>query len=190
MSTLCSGCSSKKPSHISGSCMGNPNGTPCGATTTSYDFKLCDSCATAMGQCTWCQRPLNGSGTPHSSGPAAGVVFVTARDTDNGKTFTSMKVGEQVHIILDEDSWSGVEWAVDRCDPGLHPQIGTVFTPDPNDYQYGTRTFIIDIRNAASGNTGKIRLHEVTRSYYGYYGQSGGQVVPNGKKWECSVQVS
>jgi hypothetical protein len=187
MTTLCTGCSSKKPSHISGSCMGNPNGTPCGASTTSYDFKLCDPCSTALGQCSWCQKPLNG--TSGSTTVAAGIVFVTARDTDNGKKF-SMKVQEQVHIVLDEDSWSGVEWAVDSCDAGLHAQIGTIFTPDPTNYQYGTRQFIIDIRNAASGQTGKIRLHEVTRTYYGWYGQQGGQPTANGKKWTCDVAVS
>lgn len=186
MATLCTSCSSKKPSHISGSCCGTPNGTPCGASTTSYDFKLCDSCATALNQCTWCQRPLNG--TAGNTTIAAGIVFVTARDADNGKKF-KMNPQEQLHVTLDEDSWSGVEWAIDSCDPGLHPQLGNVFTPDPSNYQYGTRQFIIDIRSSASGQTGKVRLHEVTRSYYGYYGSRGGQPVPNGKKWVCEVVV-
>ncbi len=186
MTTLCSGCSGKTPSHISGSCMGKPSGTLCGASTTSYDFKLCDSCSAALGQCTWCQKPLNN--TSSGTTTAAGIVFAYATDTDSGKTF-KMSVSQQVHVDLEEDSWSGVEWAIDYNDGGLHAQPG-VFTADPNNYQYGKRKFIIDIRQAASGQTGKIRLHEVTRTYYGWYGQQGGQPVPNGKKWSCDVKVS
>lgn len=189
MKNLCQGCSAKTPSHISGTCMGRANGTLCGAPTLSYDFKLCDPCSTLLGQCSWCQSPLN-STTTSTSLTKSGVMFAFANDNDNGRSFT-LKVGQQLHVELNEDSWSGVEWSIDRCDAGLSAQSSVgVFTPSANNYRYGVRLFIIDVTHNAAGRTGNVRLHEVTRRYYSYYyGSSGGQPAPNGKKWSCSVVV-
>lgn len=184
--TLCTGCASKTPSHISGTCMGRAQGTICGAPTLSYDYKLCDACSNLLGQCSWCQTPLTGGTT--TSATKSGVLFAFANDNDNGKTFT-LKVGYQLHIELDEDSWSGLEWAIDRCDTGLVAQPSPVFTPSAQNYRYGVRLFIIDVNQAAAGRTGLVRLHEVTRHYWGYFYSYGGLVAANGKKWSCSVVV-
>jgi len=189
--TLCTSCQNKKPSHISGfQCQGITQGTRCTTTTTNMDFKLCDQCATNMGQCQWCLAPLNGSSsTTHTA--STGIPFITVIDTDNGKTFKGMAVGDQVHIELEEDTWSGGEWDIKSCASGLSRQIGSQFTADPNNYQYGIRKFIIDIRSLASGKTGDIELHEVQRnygySYWGYQQQSG--ALPNGKTFKVSIAV-
>lgn len=192
MSNLCATCQKKNPSHISGSCGAKPQGQPCNASTTSYDFKLCDSCSTQLDQCKWCLASLSATGSTATHSASTGIPFITVTDQDAGKTFKSMAVGEQIHIELDEDTWSGAEWDVKSCGSGLHRQIGSQFTPDPSNYQYGRRKFVIDIRAAASGLTGDIELHEVSASNYGYwyYGyQQQKTALPNGKHFKISVQV-
>jgi hypothetical protein len=154
------------------------------------DFKLCDQCAEDMDQCQWCLAPLSGSSTATHTA-TSGIPYITVVDNDNGRTFKALNVGDQVHIELEEDTWSGKEWEIKGCGAGLSRQIGSQFTADPNDYQYGTRKFIIDVRQAASGTTGDIELHEVQRSHgYGYWGyqqQSG--PVPNSKQFKVSINV-
>lgn len=190
MANLCPTCSNKTPSHIGGGgCTGKPNGNACNTITTSISFKLCDNCAQAINQCKWCLANMNGSGTNPGSTPV-GIRFITVRDTDNGKTFKNMNVGEQVHIELDEDQWSGKEWDIKSTGVGLNRQMASIFIQDPTNYQYGTRKFIIDIRSSASGQTGVIEVHEVTRRYGGWYGYGyGGTPVPNGKTWSIKVEV-
>jgi hypothetical protein len=158
----------------------------------SYDFKLCDSCSTALDQCKWCLASLSNTAATATHTASTGISFVKVIDQDNGKTFKSMQVGDQIHIELEEDTWNGAEWDVKACGTGLHRQIGSQFTPDPTNYQYGTRLFIIDVRAGASGLTGDIELHEVQANYgYYYWGYNQGTtVLPNGKKFKISVQVS
>lgn len=184
---LCPTCQNKKASHISGGgCNGKPNGINCTTITTSISVKLCDTCATTQNMCKMCMCSLTGTGqTP--SPIISGIVFITARDTDNGKTFTGMKVGEQVHIELDENTWSGREWEVKSTGAGLTRQLGSQFIQDPTNYQYGTRKFIVDIRQSASGLVGVIELHEVYRYYW--WGSGGRNPVPGGKTWSIKVDV-
>ncbi len=190
MTTLCTTCQSKKPSHIGGfACQGIVQGTRCTTTTVSMNFKLCDSCATNMNQCQWCLAPLNGTGTATKTTGA--IPFVAVTDSDNGRTFKGLVVGEQVHIELEEDTWGGAEWDIKSCGPGLARQIGSQFTNNPNNYQFGMRKFVIDIRQSASGKTGDIELHEVQRnfgySYWGYQQQSG--PIAGGQTFKVSIGV-
>lgn len=184
---LCPSCQNKRASHISGgNCNGKPSGANCTAITASLSIKLCDSCAANQNMCKMCMCNLSGVGTTPTP-TVSGIVFITARDADNGKTFSSMKVGEQIHIELDEDQWSGKEWDVKSTGVGLSRQLGSQFIQDPTNYQYGTRKFVIDIRQAASGiSGGVIELHEVYRSWYYRYSTT---AVPGGKTWKILVDV-
>jgi predicted secreted protein len=192
MANLCSPCQAKTASHITGNCRGKKNGNPCNATILSMDYKLCDTCSTATGQCKWCLQNLNGTSTATHT-QTTGIPGVVVRDADNGRTFKKLNVNDQVHIVLIEDTWSGAQWDIKTTGYGLTRQIGSQFTADPNNQQYGTRTFIIDVKQGASGKTGDIEMHEVQRSYgYGWYGSGGGYTytpLPNGKKFKVSVQV-
>ncbi len=190
MTTLCTSCQNKKPSHIAGfACQGLVQGARCTTTTVSMNFKLCDSCATTMNQCQWCLAPLNSTGSSQTT--TATIPFVAVTDSDNGKTFKGLAVGEQVHIELEEDTWGGAEWEIKSCSPGLVRQIGSQFTNNPNNYQFGMRKFVIDIRAGASGRTGDIELHEVQRnfgySYWGYQQQSG--PIAGGQTFKVSIAV-
>ena len=191
MTTLCTSCQSKTPSHLTGfACQGMVSGSRCATTTVSMNFKLCDSCATNMNQCQWCLAPLNGPSTT-SQQTATNIPFIVVVDTDNGKTFKGVAVGDQVHIELEEDTWGGAEWDVKSVGSGMARQIGSQFTNNPNNYQFGMRKFIIDVRAGASGRTGDIELHEVQRNYgYSYWGhqqQSG--PVPGGQTFKVSITV-
>jgi hypothetical protein len=191
MTTLCTSCQNKKPSHLGGfACQGMVQGARCTSTTMSMNFKLCDSCAGNMSQCQWCLAPLNGTGTAtHTSAPK--IPFVAVVDSDNGKTFKGLAVGEQIHIELEEDTWGGAEWDIKSCGAGMTRQIGSSFTNNPNNYQFGMRKFIIDIRSGASGKTGDIELHEVQRnfgySYWGHQQQSG--AIAGGQTFKVSIAV-
>lgn len=184
MSNLCQGCANKTPRGVFGACK------KCSTVTQHMNWQLCDNCSTQLQQCKWCQGPLSGGGSVKPGTPISGIKYVTARDTDNGRKFTGMQVGEQVHIELDEDVYNGRQWAIKSTGIGLHPQMGPgIFTQNPQNYQLGTRTFVIDIRSSASGSTGTIELHEVTRTY-GYWGGGGGGLpAQHGKTWKIDVQV-
>jgi hypothetical protein len=188
---LCSNCQNRTPSHITGSCQGKQQGNPCPNSTLSFNFKLCDTCSTATGQCKWCLQPLSGSSTTTHT-QSTGVPGVVVRDADNGRTLKGLNVNDQVQVILVEDTWSGAQWDIKTTGYGLTRQIGSQFTADPNNQQYGIRTFLIDVKQNASGRTGDIELHEVQRNYgYGWYGSgsSSFQPLPNGKQFKVSVQV-
>ena len=180
MNTLCSTCQSKQAQHFLGTCQ------KCNTVTTSFNYQLCDTCAEQLQECKWCRTPL-GAGSHSSVAAASTVLHVVKRDADNGCNIKGMNIGEQVHISLEEDQYSGKEWGIKSTSYGIGNPSGSTFAPDPQDPQYGTRTFVFDLYKSGSFT---IELHEVSRYYgWGWGGGGGSTPVQNGKTWKCTVQV-
>ncbi len=180
MATLCSTCQKKRPQIFVGTCL------KCKAVTTSFDFQLCDACAQNLQQCQWCRGPLAATGPAAAVPQTPSPYYYVKGDTDNGSTIKNATAGEQVHIRLSEDQYSGKQWDIKSVGPGIaRPSGGGTFIPDPQNPQYGQRTFVFGLK---STGTYDIVMHEVTRNCWGWSG-SGGQPAPNGKTWKITVQI-
>jgi predicted secreted protein len=180
---LCTTCQTKTTINSPGSC------SKCSAPTTHFAYRLCDSCSQQLQECEWCQIPLNGG--PNSSIVARGATpyYVTLRMPDDGKKTKNLNIGEQVHIVLEEDQYTWREWDVKTFNRGRFKLISRgQFVPDPSDPQYGTRTFVFEVIGSGSAD---IEFHEVTRTWsWGWGdGSGGGQPVQGGKTWKHDFEV-
>lgn len=128
----------------------------CGAGVTSVSYQLCESCSNQLCECRICRAPVAPAAPPPPP-VKPGTFFVKKDEKSNGGS-TSLKPGEQLHITLPEDRW-GKQWR-----PGSVSSWGVVsltdsgqFTPDPGDYQHGTRTIIY---TASSSGTSRIDIDQ------------------------------
>ncbi|MGC5276187.1 hypothetical protein ACPXAM_23915, partial [Escherichia coli] len=84
------------------------------------------------------------------------ITKVTAKD--DGKTIKGVRTGEHVEITLDEDQYAGKEWGLKSKDWQFNAVSSGQFTQNPQNPQYGTRSFVFSCSNAGIGD---IELHEV-----------------------------
>ena len=179
---LCDACLKKKSLAVPGKC------SKCGGTTTAFAYQLCANCSDDLDACEFCAGPLDASVLVGVAATAASNVYVTTvRSTDNGKKFGGICTGEEIHIILDEDQYSGAEWDVAQpLDASFKLKSIGQFVQNPQNPQYGSRTFVFEVRYSGPAD---IIFNEVRR-YRGWYGGAGGSsVLPNGKTFTASFDV-
>ncbi len=182
---LCDPCSKKTSLSVPGKC------TKCGGLTTAFAYQICPTCSDDLDSCESCAGPLDADALTAAATTAATNVYVTTvRMADNGKKFGGIRIGEEIHIILDEDQYSGAEWdVVQPLDGSFKLKSTGQFMQNGNNPQYGSRTFVFEVRYSGPAD---IEFHEVNRyrGWYGYGGGSGGStVLPNGKKFKASFDV-
>jgi predicted secreted protein len=121
--------------------------------------------------------------------PVSNVYVTKVREaTDLGKTFKTLRPGEEIHIEMEEDQYSDKEWDVTKP---LHAcfrlKLKGPFVQNPQDAQYGTRTFIFEVVGSGSGD---IELHESERGWSWYSTSTGTNTpVAGGKQFKCTFQV-
>jgi len=177
---LCNHCQSKQTLAVPGKCKN------CGGVTTHFAYGLCPTCGQKLDQCLWCEAPLN-AGQPAI---LVSSVYVTKvrESTDNGKTFKSMHVGEEIHMEMDEDQYAGKEWDVKAPLPsGFKLKTKGQFSQNSQNGQYGVRTFVFEVVGTAGGD---IELHEVQRTW-SWWGSGYGSSTPvaGGKQFKATFQV-
>lgn len=134
--------------------------TQCSAGTTSMSYMLCPACSKKLLLCELCCDPVEPSEVQNLPTPQpANVFFVRKYERDNGGT-TSLRPGEQLLIELPEERFAK-EWTVDEYPYSiLSLDDRGQFTPDPGDYQHGTRTIVF---TASRPGQGVIKLGQETR---------------------------
>lgn len=177
---LCKHCEQKQALAVPGKCK------KCSGVTTHFAHGLCADCAESLDLCQWCESPLKAIET---SLPISNVFVTKVREaTDFGKTFKSLRAGEEIHIEMDEDQYSDREWDLTKplasC---FRLKLKGPFVQSRQDGQYGVRTFIFEV--VASGS-GDIELHESERGW-SWYSTSTGTNTPiaGGKQFKCTFQV-
>lgn len=177
---LCSSCQQKSTLQVPGKCKN------CSSPTTHFAYGLCPPCGTKLDQCVWCETPLNAT---VSAIPTSSVYVTKVREaSDNGKTFKSLHPGEEIHVEMDEDQYSGKEWDVRKpLDSMFRLKSKGPFVQDPNNGQYGTRTFVFEVVYSGKGD---LDFHEVQR-IWSWWGSSGSttQPVPGGKQFKSTFDV-
>lgn len=178
---LCSHCQQKQALAVPGKCKN------CGGVTTHFAYGLCPDCAQKLDQCEWCEAPRNGI---QQSLPVSSVYVTRVREaaSDHGKTFKSLRPGEEIHIEMDEDQYAGKEWdVVTPLHSCFRLKLKGPFVQNPNDGQFGSRTFIFEV---ASSGQGEIELQEVQR-IWSWYGTGSGSTTPvaGGKQFKATFQV-
>ena len=160
----------------------------CSTTVPFVGYTYCDKCSQQLQQCEVCGIGV-GSGSSSGSaqsGPSVYMTKVTAKQ--NGQIIKGVRTGEHVEITLDEDQYAGKEWAVKSKDWQFSTVSSGQFTQNPQNPQYGTRTFVFSCTSAGPGD---IELHEVKRSYsWGFGGGGGYTPVPGGQTFKVSIEVS
>jgi hypothetical protein len=173
------------PTNVAGSCRS------CTQHTQYFAYKLCDECSETLDQCERCEKPLN---APASSlvQPGSGVLQVMLADSDAGKTFSGLKIGEEIVVKLEEDQYSQTEWGVKSAwslSPVLKFTANNGFTPYTGQYQKGTRELVFEVIG-----TGQVTLElEEKVRQYSWYRQTAAPsttTAPNGKAWSCVVKAS
>lgn len=160
----------------------------CSATTPSSGYLYCDNCSQQLSQCQVCGIGMGSSASSHAvaSGKTPFATKLTVKD--NGKTVKGVRTGEHIEITLDEDQYSGREWGLKSKDYELSTVSSGQFTQNPQNPQYGTRTFVFSCQSAGIAD---VELHEVQRSYsYGWGGGSGTTPVQNGQTFKVTVEIS
>jgi len=182
---LCNPCQQKATIQVPGSC------TKCSAMTTHFAYKLCNACSQQLQECEWCQIPLQAGTTSPTATPQPTPYFVTVTDKDAGKTISGLRRGEQIHVILDEDQYSWREWDVDTKNSSSNFKLlqRGQFVPDPQNPQYGTRTFVFEV---VSTGQGAIKMHECQRSWSWGWIPRPVTLTPvvGGKTWDATFQAS
>lgn len=181
--SLCTTCTPKITVQVPGNC------SKCNAVTTHFAYRLCNSCSTQLQECEWCQVPLAGGPSTSTTPVGATPYYITVRTPDAGKIFKNLNIGEEIHVVLDEDQYAWIEWDVNTYTWGrFRLKNRGPFVPDPQNPQYGTRTFEFEVIGSGQGD---IQFHEVHRTWsWGWRsGSSGGGVVAGGKTWKADFQV-
>jgi predicted secreted protein len=177
---LCKHCEQKQTLAVPGKCK------KCGGVTTHFAHGLCTDCAKSLDQCQWCEAPLNAIQT---SLPVSNVYVTKVRETtDLGKTFKTLRPGEEIHIEMNEDQYSDKEWDVTQpLSDCFRLKVKGPFVQNPQDGQYGIRTFIFEVVGSGSGD---IELHEAERGW-SWYSTSTGTNTPiaGGKQFKATFQV-
>jgi len=179
---LCSTCKPKVTLAVPGQCQ------KCSGLTSHFAHALCDACSTQLDECQWCRIPLQ-AGAASSIVGKTGVAFITVRHVDANKTFKNLRIGEEIHVILNEDQYKWREWNVKRPVPyQFKLKTRGNFTPDPGNPQFGTREFVFEI---LSSGTDKIEFEEVQRtwSWWGNPNPGIGTAVPGGQTWKANFDV-
>ncbi len=130
---LCSTCKPKVTLSVPGQCQ------KCSGLTSHFAHALCDACSTQLDECQWCRIPLSaGSASPIMG--KTGIAFITVRHVDAGKTFKNLRIGEEIHIVLNEDQYKWREWNVKRpLSYNFKLKTRGNFMPDQGNPQFGTR---------------------------------------------------
>lgn len=102
-----------------------------------------------------------------------------------GATITGVRMGEQIEISLEEDQYSGREWSLKSNDEHLVMSGKSSFTLNPQNPQFGMRTFRFDCTGFGPGD---IELHEVVSDFG--FGDFGGAPIPGGKTFRVTVEVN
>jgi hypothetical protein len=179
---LCSTCKPKVTLAVPGQCQ------KCSGLTSHFAHALCDACSTQLDECQWCRIPLQAGAASPIVGKT-GIAFITVRHVDANKTFKNLRIGEEIHVILNEDQYKWREWNVKRPVPyQFKLKSRGNFTPDPGNPQFGTREFVFEI---LSSGTDKIEFEEVQRtwSWWGNPNPGIGTAVPGGQTWKASFDV-
>lgn len=181
MSTLCVTCQSKTPMAFIGHCV------KCSQPTTSFNFQLCDNCSQQLQECKWCRNPLSSTSSYSYTTTPANTKFIVVDEQTypTGSTVKGVNVGEQVHVRLVEDRWSGKQWGFLRSGWGIQMVGSPTIKPDPHNNQYQWREFVFDVTK--SGITADIEFHEV--SGYGWSWSYSVTPVVNGKKYKVTIKV-
>jgi predicted secreted protein len=136
--------------------------------------------------CNRCQQTLVVAGECKNCG---GVYLTKVREaTDLHETFKGLRAGEEIHIEMNEDQYSGKQWEVTKpLHTSFRLKLKGPFVQNPQDGQYGTRTFVFEVVGSGSGN---IELHEVQRvwSWFSTISSSTAPVV-GGKQFNCVFQI-
>jgi hypothetical protein len=180
--SLCTNCTPKVTLSVPGQCQ------KCSGLTSHFAHALCDACSTQLDECQWCRVPLS-AGSASAIMGKTGIAFVTCRHVDAGKTFKNLRIGEEIHIILNEDQYKWREWGVKRpLSSNYKLKTRGNFMPDQGNPQYGTREFVFEI--LYSGNA-DIEFEEVQRtwSWYGSQSSSIGTAVAGGQTWKANFDV-
>jgi hypothetical protein len=180
--SLCTSCSSKHTLSVPGQCQ------KCAGLTSHFAHALCDACSTQLDECEWCRVPLS-AGSASAVNSKTGISYVTARHTDAGKHFKNLRIGEEIHVVLNEDQYKWREWNVKRPLPGnFKLKSRGTFVPDPGNPQYGTREFVFEI---VSNGRDTIEFEEVQRTWSWYGGQTSsiGQAVQGGQSWKADFEA-
>jgi hypothetical protein len=179
---LCSTCKPKVTLSVPGQCQ------KCSGLTSHFAHALCDACSTQLDECQWCRIPLSaGSASPIIG--KTGIAFITVRHVDAGKTFKNLRIGEEIHIVLNEDQYKWREWNVKRpLNYNFKLKTRGNFMPDQGNPQFGTREFVFEIVGTC---TDTIEFEEVQRtwSWYGSTSSSIGTAVPGGQTWKANFDV-
>ena len=179
---LCDECENKPAAlAVPGTC------NMCSGLTSAFAYQLCADCSFDHDLCERCGCTLEDEDEDNVV-QTTNAYVTTVRPTDNGKTFGSLRPGEEIHIILAEDQYSNAEWDVIKpVHSCFRLKTAGVFTPDPKNAQYGTRTFVFEVQH--SGN-GSISFCEVQR-YRGWFGGTSGtsSVIPNGQIFQATFDV-
>jgi predicted secreted protein len=99
-----------------------------------------------------------------------------------------LRTGEEIHIEMNEDQYSDKEWDVtEPLSACLRLKLKGQFVQNPQDRQYGSRTFVFEVVSSGSGD---IELHEAERTW-SWYGTTAGSTAPvaGGKQFKCTFQV-
>ncbi len=162
----------------------------CGGTTPSNMYRCCDKCAQDLQQCQVCGIGMGPGASSSSSNTTSkqNAYLVKVIDRNNGQTIKGVRVGELIEITLEEDQYSGKEWGIKNCPAAFDKQDNGVFTQNPQNPQYGVRTFTFACKQV---DIASLELHEVQRSYgYGYWGGGGGTTPVNGgKTFAVTIEV-
>jgi len=113
-------------------------------------------------------------------------VFVTKIVAQNdGATIAGVRLGEQIEISLEEDQYSGRQWAVKFNEVNLTLVGKGTFTVNPRNPQFGMRVFRFDCSGFGPGD---IELHEVVSEFA--FGEFAGSAIPGGKTFRVCIEVS
>ncbi|MBU6452429.1 MAG: hypothetical protein KGS72_11660 [Cyanobacteria bacterium REEB67] len=180
--SLCTTCSSKHTLSVPGQCQ------KCSGLTSHFAHALCDACSVLLDECEWCRVPLS-AGAASSISSKTGIAFITCRHVDAGKTFKNLRIGEEIHIFLNEDQYKWREWNVKRPLPSnFKLKSRGTFVPDPGNPQFGQREFVFEILSAGQND---IEFEEVQRTWSWFAGQSSsiGQAVQGGQSWKATFDI-
>ncbi len=103
----------------------------------------------------------------------------------DGATITGVRLGEQIEIALEEDQYSGRQWAVKFNEVNLTLVGKGTFTVNPRNPQFGMRVFRFDCSGFGPGD---IELHEVVSEFA--FSDFAGTAIPGGKTFRVCIEIN
>ena len=176
---LCPDCSHHTWRGMQGTCEN------CQAVTASYNAELCDKCSNELDECEVCRCDM---GTKAPCTPQASGWVIKKNLKDLGSTM-NMKVDDELHVTLDEDSGAARQWFT-----GTSHDRSLIKETDPGtfvagkDYRHGSRT--LQFKSLAPGTT--TLVIEEWQMKYNWSGWGGGNMEKDSKTgsvWKITINV-